>query len=264
MPRYSHKTDKHILYQEAVQSADAEVEFIDRLYRKAYGRPATLFREDFCGTQLISCEWAKLRPRNISYGVDLCRKTLAWGLRHNISRLPERVARRVHQLNKNVLEVTRPKMEIIGAFNFSYFIFKHRCDLLAYFRAVRRSLLPKGLFVCDAYGGWESQQVMKEKTKLKGFTYIWDQAVYNPINDHTVCHIHFKFPNGKMMKRAFTYDWRLWSLGDIQDTMLDAGFRETEVYWEDEDEDGEGTGVYRKRARADNSPGWNAYIVGHP
>lgn len=264
MAKYSVKTDKHILYQHSVQSADAEVDFIDRLYKKTYGRAATLFREDFCGTQLISCEWVKMRPKNVAYGIDLHKPTLAWGLKHNISKLPKGAAARVHQVNKNVLEVSAPKMHVIGAFNFSYFIFKERRDLVAYFSAVRKSLAPKGMFVCDAYGGWESQQVMKEKTKIKNFTYIWEQAVYNPINDHTVCHIHFKFKNGTMVKRAFTYDWRLWTLGGVRDALLDAGFAMADVYWEDEDNKGEGTGIYRKRKSAENSPGWNAYMVALP
>lgn len=264
MSKFNHKTDKFILYQAAVQSADCEVEFIDRVYHKEYGTRPTLFREDFCGTQLISCEWVKMRPKNVAYGVDLHKPTLAWGLKHNISRLSKREAARVHQVRQDVRQVMSPKVHLVGAFNFSYFIFKARRDLLAYFTAVRKSLLPKGMFICDAYGGWESQQVMKEKTKLKGFTYIWEQSAYNPINDHTMCHISFKFPNGKMMKRAFTYDWRLWTLGDVQDAMLDAGFSHTEVYWEDEDDNGEGNGVYRVRKKADNSPGWNAYIVAVP
>lgn len=254
MPRYSKKTDKHVLYQLAVQSADAEADFIDRAYRKAYGSTPTHFREDFCGTQLISCEWARMRPRNVAYGVDLHKATLAWGRRHNIARLSPRERARVHQIHADVRRVTRPKVHIVGAFNYSFFVFKERRDLVTYFKAVRRSLLPRGLFVCDAYGGWESQQVMKERTKIKGFTYVWDQAAYNPVNDHTRCHIHFKFKDGTTMKRAFTYDWRLWTLGEIRDALADAGFSSTSVYWEEDD-------VYRERRRADNSPAWNAYIV---
>lgn len=264
MPKYNLKTDKHILYQLAVQSPDAEAEFCDGIYRRLYGRPASLFREDFCGTALISCEWAKRRRTNHAYGVDLHKRTLDWGLRHNISRLPPAIAARVHLINKDVTHVTRPKVHIVGAFNYSYFIFKERRDLLRYFTAVRRSLHPKGLFVLDAYGGWEAQEVMKEKTRNKGFTYIWDQASYNPTNDHTVCHIHFKFPNGKIMKKAFTYDWRLWTLGGIRDALADAGFSRSDAYWEGSDKKGDGDGIYRKQAKAENSPGWNSYVVAIP
>src|ERR1043166_480064 len=41
MPKYTAKiADKFVLYQEAVQSPDAEVFFIDRIYKKLYRRPA--------------------------------------------------------------------------------------------------------------------------------------------------------------------------------------------------------------------------------
>jgi hypothetical protein len=264
MKKYNKDTDKFILYQLAVQSADAEADFIDRVYKKTYGRPATLFREDFCGTCLISCEWVRLRRANRAYGVDLHAPTLRWGREHNIAALPDEAAGRIRQIREDVRKVTTPKVHIVGAFNFSYFIFKERPVLLAYFKAVRRSLQRQGLFVLDAYGGWESQQVMKEKTKLKGFTYVWEQSEYNPINDHTQCHITFRFPDGTTMKRAFTYDWRLWTLGGIRDALADAGFSRTEVFWEGEDKEGEGNGIYRQQKRAENGPGWNAYVVAWP
>lgn len=262
MPRYSLKTDKHILYQKAVQSPDAEVDFCDWVYRRIYGKKPTRFREDFCGTGLISCAWVKLRSQNVAYGIDLDKPTLDWGRKHNIGRLPPAARRRVHQINGNVVTVRSPKVHVIGAFNYSYFVFKERRELVRYFRACRRSLFREGLLILDAYGGWEAQKVMKERTRLRGFTYIWDQAKYNPVNDHTVCHIHFKFPDGTRMNRAFTYDWRLWSLGSIRDALADAGFARSDVYWDDEDDDT--NGAWRPRTTAENDPGWNAYVVARP
>lgn len=265
MPKHTARTaDKHALYQESVQSPEAEVEFIDRVYKRHYDHVPALFREDFCGTALISCEWVKKRKENHAYGVDLHRPTIDWGVKHNIDRLPQRAADRVHLVNDDVLNVTKPKVHVVGAFNFSYFIFKEFDGLVAYFRAVKESLDKRGLLILDAYGGYEAQQVMKEETKYDGFTYVWDQAEYNPINDHTTCHIHFRFPDGTMMKKAFSYDWRLWTLGGIQDALLAVGFKATEVYWEGTNKDGDGNGVYRKSKKAENTPGWNAYIVGVP
>ncbi len=256
--------DRHVLYQKAVQSADAEVDFCRRLYRKHYDVAPTRFREDFCGTALICCEWVRRNRANHAYGIDLDKPTLDWGRKYNLVELSEEARRRVHLIQGNVLDVSRPKVHIVGAFNFSYAIFKTHDELSAYFKTVRRSILPKGLFVLDAYGGYEAQQVCEEKTRHNGFTYIWDQAEYNPINDHTLCHIHFKFPDGTMLRRAFTYDWRLWTLGSIQDTLLAAGFKKTEVYWEGTAGNGDGNGVYRPTNRAENTPGWTAYIIGLP
>jgi len=264
MPITAKTADKFTLYQESVQSADAEVAFADRVYRKTYGKAPTLLREDFCGTALICCEWVRKRRENRAIGVDLCPETLAWGRKNNLSKLRPEAAARITLFNKNVLHVTRPKVHIVGAYNYSYFVFKTTPDLTAYFRSVRASLLPEGLFILDAYGGWESQQVMKESTRFKGFTYVWDQAAYDPINDHTLCHIHFKFRDGTMMRRAFTYDWRLWTLGGIQEALAAAGFQHMQPYWEGTDKRGRGDGVFRPRQTAKNCSSWNAYIVARP
>ncbi len=265
MPRYTAKTaDKHVLYQMAVQSAEAEVAFIDRVYRRQYGRPPARLREDFCGTALICCAFVRKRRENRAWGVDLHKPTQEWGRRHNMAKLPEHAAQRIELVTDNVMNVTAPKVEVVGAFNFSYYIFKQRPDLVAYFEKVRASLADEGLFFLDAYGGYEAQQVMEEETRYGGFTYVWDQASYNPIDDHTTCHIHFKFPDGSMLRKAFTYDWRLWTLAGIRDALIDAGFASTEVYWEGTDADGEGNGSYRRQVRGENTPGWNAYIVGVP
>src|SRR5262249_58659819 len=115
---------------------------MDRAYKKLYKRSATHFREDFCGTQLISCSWVKLRQKNEAWGVDLDQPTLDWGREHNISALKPAVAARVHQLHQNVFHVIRPRVEIVGAFNFSYFIFKERRALTNYFRARTTSPVP--------------------------------------------------------------------------------------------------------------------------
>ncbi|HVP13797.1 MAG TPA: class I SAM-dependent methyltransferase [Phycisphaerae bacterium] len=265
MAKYSARTaDKHELYQVAVQSPKEEAAFIDRIYQKAYGRRPTLFREDFCGTALISCAWVRLRRENHAYGVDLHQPTLDWGKDRNVSWLAAHAAARVHLINDNVVNIREPKVHAVGAFNFSYYIFKQLDQLVGYFKGVRESLHEEGLFVLDAYGGYEAQQVMKEVTRYPGFTYIWDQSEYDPISDHTVCHIHFKFPDGTMLRNAFSYDWRLWTLAGIRDALHLAGFRSTEVYWEGTNRHGGGNGVYRKRKKVENFAAWNAYTVARP
>ena len=65
---------------------------------------------------------------------------------------------------------------------------------------------PTEEFFPAAYGGSEAQVPQKEKKKCKHFTYIWDQNLYNPITSEVVNYIHFTFPDGSKIKRAFTYD----------------------------------------------------------
>ena len=103
----------------------------------------------------------------------------------------------------------------------------------------------------------------RDGTRLPAFTYIWEQARFNPINHHILCYIHFKLADGTRLNRAFTYDWRLWSLPEIQELMLEAGFDSVEIYVEgwDEDED-ETDGIFRRRKQFENQSGWVAYVVG--
>ena len=151
--------------------------------------------------------------------------------------------------------------DILVAFNFSYWVFKRREQMLAYFRAARPALAANGLFMLDIFGGPEAFEECKERTDFRGFTYIWDQASYDPISGDYLCHIHFKFPDGSKLRRAFSYDWRLWTLPELRDLLLEAGFGRTTVYWEQTGRDGEGNGEYAPAERGDADPAWIAYVI---
>ena len=143
----------------------------------------------------------------------------------------------------------------------SFFIFKSRAVLRQYFSRVYETLGDDGVFFLDLYGGPEAQRVQEERSRQKGFTYVWDQAQYNPITGETLCHIHFEFPDGTRMKRAFTYDWRLWSLPEVKDILIEVGFKTVDVYWEGTDEDTMGgNGIFRVSKKGDDSLSWIAYL----
>jgi hypothetical protein len=104
---------------------------------------------------------------------------------------------------------------------------------------------------------------MEEPRRIPaGFVYVWDQDSFDPITQRVVNHIHFEFKDGTRMEKAFTYEWRFWSLVEIKELLLEAGFREVLTYWDraesQQDED------YRPTKRAENQPGWLAYLVGLP
>jgi len=205
-------------------------------------------------------EWVATRPDNIAIGVDLDRPTLEWGRASTSS--VGRGAARIRLIEADVRTILRPKADLIAALNFSYFVFHTREDLRGYFRTARKALAPGGLLLLDAFGGWEAQALTTEKKRKRGFTYLWQQAAFDPISHRTRFHIHFRFPDGTMMKRAFTYDWRLWSLPEIQETLAEAGFTRSEIYWEGTDlKTGYGNGVFRKCLRTTSTPGWVAYIA---
>jgi SAM-dependent methyltransferase len=253
--------DKHRLYEIAVQCPEADVEFFDRVYEKKNGTLPKTLKEDFCGTSILVREWVKTRPDNHAVGVDLDETTLAWARKHNIDSLGEDAAR-AQLIHANVLDVKMPKVDVVAAFNFSYNVFKTRPELREYFENARWSLAAGGIFVMDVHGGWESQMEVTDKTRNEGFTYVWQQDRYDPITHHVRYHIHFRFHDGGGIKRAFTYDWRLWTIPELRELLTEAGFAKAEVYWEGIDpKTGEGDGDFRRVVEAKNCAGWNALIV---
>ena len=106
---------------------------------------------------------------------------------------------------------------------------------------------------------------LEESRECEGYSYIWEQAAFNPIDSLMTCHIHFAFPDGSRLERAFSYHWRLWTLPEIQELLHEAGFSRVVVYWEGTDEkSGEGNGIYTPATRGDADPGWVCYIVAEP
>jgi len=255
--------DKHRLYEASVQDPGEEVRFIRRVYKKLYGEIPTLLREDFCGTAAVCCRWVKSSPENHAIGVDLDPSVLAWGREHNVVRLG-RSASRVTLVEGDVRTPPAAKPHVITAMNFSYFTFKTRPLLLEYFRSVKRTLHKRGMLLIDIYGGPEAQVVQEEETEYETYSYVWDQDYFDPVTGDYRCFIHFRFRDGSEIHKAFRYDWRLWSLTEVQDLLRDAGFSETIVYWEGADEDGEGNGIFRPVKRGEDDAAWISYVVARP
>ena len=255
------KADIHELYELSVQDVEAEVDFMTETYADLRGRDAISFREDFCGTASACCEWVRRNDEGIAVGVDLDRPTLDWGRDHRLSALTDEQRSRVKLVEANVLTVEESGFDIVGAFNFSYWTFRTRAEMVDYFSGVFDALEDDGIFMLDAFGGSEAYEELKEKTKHDGFTYIWEQAEFHPVTGYMRTHIHFKFSDGSRLKKAFTYEWRMWTLPEIQELLEEAGFSKVAVYWEGEDDEGEGNGIYEPEAEGHADPGWIAYIL---
>jgi hypothetical protein len=255
-------SDKFELYELSVQEPQAECDLVDQAWKERRGRVPHHIREDFCGTAAVSIEWIKRRRMNTAVGVDLDPVPLAWGRTQSRRRLTPTQLDRLQLLAADVLSVKTKPVDSVLAMNFSYFIFKTRDELRNYFKIVRRALVRDGLFLLDAYGGSDSYLEIEEDRNCEGFTYVWDQHHFNPITHHVINHIHFEFPDGSMIRRAFSYDWRLWTLPEIQEVLLEAGFKNACVYWEGTTRKGEGNGVWKLSTRGEACQGWIAYIVG--
>ena len=255
--------DKYQLYLDSVQSPDHEIEFFDRAFRKEFGRKPQILREDFCGTAAVCCEWVKSRKDRIAVGVDLDPEPLAWGNDHLLTDLKDEARTRVSLVEADVRDVSGPKADVIAAQNFSFYLFMTRDDLRGYFKAARRNLAREGVLILDMLGGPETMEEDNEETKRqKGFTYVFEQQWFDPISHHCQFWIHFRFPDGSELKRAFGYTWRLWTIPEVRELLAEAGFSESKVYWEGTDrESGEGNGVYRERKKAESDATWVSYIV---
>jgi SAM-dependent methyltransferase len=255
------QSDIHELYEESVQNVEHEVEFLQTTFQQIRGRKAYLFREDFCGTASASCEWIKQGDEYQAIGVDIDPSVLEWGRNNRLGKLPTADQARVRLIEADVMTAEAPATDLLAAFNFSYFIFNTRDQLRAYFRKSYDALKEDGVFFVDLFGGPEAQEETKEKTKHKGFSYVWHQAEFHPVTNYIRCHIHFKFPDGSRIKKAFTYEWRLWSAPEIREVLAEAGFRKSTLYWEGEDDDGEGNGEFTPDEKGEADLAWIAYIV---
>jgi len=261
--------DRHELYQHSVQNVEAEIDFIDAEFESIRGRKAKSLREDFCGTGNTSVEWIKRRETNTAVGLDIDQPTLDWGEEHHLAKLTDEERSRVQLLNRTVLEPgDAGGTDCVLAMNFSYWLFKTRDELRGYFKSVRDSIGKDGIFFLDHYGGSETMTETEETKKIdagggRSFTYIWEQAHYNPITGDMRCHIHFKFPDKTRMNKAFTYEWRLWTMVEIRELLSEAGFANVLVYWEGEDEDGDGNGEYEPTLEGEADPAFISYIVAY-
>lgn len=258
-PRPAAAPDPHRLYEAAVQDAPSEVDLLDRVLRRGGRRPLRL-REDFSGTALVSAEWVRRGRERTAVAVDLDPAVHAWARAHRLPPLGD-AARRLALVTADVRAPNGRGYDAVVAFNFSYSVFKTRLELGAYLRRVRAALAPGGVFVLDAFGGWDAQKELVERRRIRGgATYVWEQESFDPITHHMRAAIHFEVPGRRRLSRAFRYDWRLWTLPELTELLGEAGLDDPTVLW---DVAPAGADVrYVPRRSASNQPGWLAYVVG--
>ena len=166
-PTMAEQADSHDLYQKSVQSPDNDMELLSDYFKEYTGNFLRHFREDFCGTAYLSAYFVTQHSKNQALGVDLDWPTLNWGIKHNISTLTPDQQQRVSLVNDNVLDVQRPRVQMIAALNFSYMVFHDRPTLLQYLTNAKESLQPGGLMVLDIWGGSESQVLQEEQREIE-------------------------------------------------------------------------------------------------
>jgi hypothetical protein len=262
--------DRHELYELSVQDPPSEVAFTTSTFRKLRGRKAKHVREDFCGTAVFSLAWVQSDPKRTATGVDLDSATLEWGLEQRIRPAGGDLESRLTLRNANVLDPSGPLADVGVGFNFSYWCFDTRDSLRAYFEAARAGLTTDGVLFLDAYGGTEVPMHDVNEREVQDpdgvvnagepFIYIWEQLDFNPLTSHMDCAIHFEFEDESRLHNAFTYSWRIWTLTELSELLIEAGFTNVRVWIEAEDDEGEGTGTYVEVDDLDNEGVWWVYI----
>lgn len=258
--------EKYRLYEASVQNPEADIKFINKVYKDEFKKLPLTLREDFCGTGKLACEWVKQSKEHNSHGIDLDLEPITYGVDHHYFTLTEEEQERVKYIRGNVLDPHVFHCDVIVAFNFSYYFFKNRKDLLHYFQTVRKSFKSKtGAYFIDLFGGTEARQEKVEQVRHKEHTYYWDCERYNPLTSECFYSIHFKLhKTNTLYKRVFTYDWRMWDNRELVEILEEAGFSKVKMFWEGVDREGNGNGVFKESNKADNCESWVTYLCAIP
>lgn len=220
--------DRHDLYELCVQSPDDLV----RLLRGIHGGTPRTLGEDFAGTAALSHLWVEQVEKGRAIAIDLDAEALA---RRSDDR---RIAKIVGDVRR-VGRPERPDCDVIFVGNFSIGYLHERRELVRYLRRCAKRLKRRGVFVCDTYGGasaFTTGHVQREHRTPDGrrVTYTWEQREADAITGLVTNAMHFRVDrNGEIEAQvhdAFVYHWRLWSIPELTDAMLDAGFRAVDVY----------------------------------
>ena len=258
--------DRYLLYQEAVQDPPSEVRFVEQVYTRIRGRRPLSIQEDFSGAASFACEWVRGRPDRTAVAVDIDAEPLSWGMENNVAQLPESARARIRLEQGDVCHHRAGPVDVVVALNFSYYALRSRERLLAWLTAAWSQLGPDGLLVLDVLGGPSCYQLGEDPPELReGFTYIWETLDFDPIGHRARCAIHFILDDGQELRRAFQYDWRLWTMPELRDAVRDAGFRRSTVWWEGIDpETNEGDGRFAARETAEPLECFVCYLVAQP
>jgi len=248
------QTDKHTLYEMAVQEPNLLIGLIEQVYEQLAGRTPQSLREDFCGTANLSALWILQDEQRKAVGVDNDPKVLRWAEKYNRRPLGDR-AKRLKLTESDVL-ACRSKADVVASLNFSHFIFTTREQMLKYLRHARRCVKPGGVFVLDVYGGPGAMKPCLDRRDHGQFEYLWEQKSYDPLTAQVTNYIHFAFPDGSQKKRAFTYRWRLWTLVELRELLTEAGFDDLAVTFEAED-------GFDENVNTADLEAWVAYLIAH-
>jgi SAM-dependent methyltransferase len=228
--------DRHALYELCAQAPQRDV----RILRAMHGGEPRVLGEDFSGSGALSRAWVRLVKGGRAVAVDHDGEPLE-RLQREARRA--RAGRRIKVIRADVVDV-RDEVDLVAVLNFSICELHTRAELVEYLSHARQRLRAGGILVCDLYGGADSFLTGRVRERRIGpcgerITYTWEQRTADPLTGRVVNAMHFRIapgakrgrrPEAVELRDAFVYDWRLWSVPELREVMVDAGYASTAVY----------------------------------
>jgi hypothetical protein len=92
-----------------------------------------------------------------------------------------------------------------------------------------------GVFALDLWGGASMEKALSQRTRLRGVDYLWEQEGFDPLSRRIRCSIGFRLRGAgratpPALRRAYSYEWRLWTIPDCIELMRAAGFAAVHVW----------------------------------
>lgn len=230
---------KFDLYCEFVQDPAYEIKLLSNIYKKHRKKNPISLKEDFCGNFFLSTTWVKSDTARKAVAVDIDGHPLQDGYTKFYNQLNSDQQKRLTVLQADVTTTKKSGVDINYACNFSYNCLKKRSDLLSYFKSVYTSLDKNGIFVLDNLGGSDTLYPYRDRrsSRCRGekWFYFWELKNFNPNTQEAKYAIHFSKHKDKVQFRdVYTYDWRMWSVAELTDLFLEAGFKSVKYYWEND------------------------------
>eukprot|EP00753_Platysulcus_tardus_P010823 PLAT3082.1.p3 GENE.PLAT3082.1~~PLAT3082.1.p3 ORF type:complete len:297 (+),score=109.09 PLAT3082.1:12-902(+) len=281
------------LYERAVNRKPGPcISFVEKAYATAdASTPLRRLREDFAGSSVYAAEFVRRDIRRSALAVDLDGGTLGWADKHTRAKIGDAGSRlRLHC--GNVLDDVplagpstgsddegddRPwKADVVLAVNYAFNFLHSRKLLLEYLRLTVARLAPGGCLVADEFGGTQAGAKLHAECSLgDGDVYHWLQKPQQLLTGHMYTKMMFSKladehdagdegsgGGESALRLAFSYSWRLWTIAELREAILESGFVKVDVWWSATAEDGISS-EYRQCEAFPQSDNWNVFLVCH-
>lgn len=248
--------DRFECYELCVQSPRHVVGFLRALFLTENGSDPQVLGEDFSGTCAVSRRWCKELDNARAVCVDLDADALTWA---RARAADDAVAANIDFVRADCFAETssgtrgaapaarNTPCDVCFVGNFSIGYAHDRATLVRYLSRTRERLLAArhgfsgGVFACDTYGGagaFALGGIERTHPGRRGevIRYAWAHEMADPATSMVLNSISLRVErDGEIIAeypRAFEYHWRLWSIAELREAMLEAGFQRTSVYLE--------------------------------